>query len=166
MAAREMGEVHALRDLAGRLAVNPYAIIGALVGFIISIAAAAAIGYHFGGQSCRLADATAVTKQEAHNEAKAATDAQTINQEAQTYHAATTAAPDPTPALVCVRKYTAPRPLSETATARPRDDGPTDLPAPDRPGFDPGPKLAPIGREADARVTYLQNYIARVCLAP
>jgi len=43
---------------------------------------------------------------------------------------------------------------------------PTDLPAPDRPGFDPGPKLAPIGLEADARVTYLQTYIRDVCQAP
>lgn len=119
---------------------------------------------HRGAAACKAANALAVTAQEARNAAKAAVDAQTINQEAQTYHEATSAAPDPTPALVCVRKYAAPRPVSETATARPRNDGPTDLPAPDRPGFDPGPRLTPIGREADARVTYLQDYIARVCL--
>lgn len=143
--------------------MNPYAILGALVGLIVSIVIAAGVGYHFGGQSCRLADVTAVAKQEAHNEAQAAKDTKTINQEASTYHAAISAPTDPTPALVCVRKYAAPRPLSETATARPAHDGPTDLPASDRPGFDPGPTLTPIGREADARVTYLQAYITDLC---
>lgn len=118
---------------------------------------------HRGAAQCRAADAIAVASQEARNEAKAATDAKTLNQEASTYHEAVSAAPAPTPALVCVRKYAAPRPLSETATPRPRDDGPTDLSGPDRQGFDPGPKLTPIGREADARVTYLQDYISRVC---
>lgn len=119
---------------------------------------------HKGAEKCVAADAAAVQKQETHNEVKAALNAQTINQEAKTYAQAVAAAPDPTPALVCVRKYAAPRPLSETATARPRNDGPTDLPKADRQGFDPGPKLTPIGIEADARVTYLQDYIQRVCL--
>lgn len=119
---------------------------------------------HRGAAACKAADAIAVTAQEARNEAKAATDAKTLNQEAQTYHEAVSAAPDPSPALVCVRKYPAPRPVSETATARPRNDGPTDLPKADSPGFDPGPRLTPIGREADARVTYLEHYITDVCL--
>jgi len=118
---------------------------------------------HRGAQACLKADAAAAQKQETHNEVKAALDAQTINQEAKTYAQAVAVAPDPTPALVCVRKYQT-RPLSETATARPRNDGPTDLPKADSPGFDPGPRLTPIGREADARVAYLQNYIAQVCL--
>jgi hypothetical protein len=118
---------------------------------------------HRGAAQCRAADAAAVATQEAHNAAQAATDAKTLNHEASTYHEAVSAAPAPTPALVCVRKYTAPRPLSETATAKPRNDGPTDLPKADSGGFDPGPKLTPIGREADARVTYLQSYITDVC---
>jgi hypothetical protein len=121
---------------------------------------------HRGAAACVAADAAAVAKQEAHNAAQAASDTKVINQEASTYHEAVSAAPDPTPALVCVRKYSAPRPVSETATARPRNDGPTDLPTADRPGFDPGPKLAPIGQEADARVAYLQSYIRDVCQAP
>jgi hypothetical protein len=119
---------------------------------------------HRGAAACVQADTVAAAKQEGRNEAQAATDAKTLNQEAQTYHEAVSAAPDPSPALVCVRKYPAPRPVSATATARPRNDGPTDLPKADSPGFDPGPRLTPIGREADARVTYLEHYITDVCL--
>lgn len=144
--------------------MTPYAILIEVGAALLCVLIAAGVGYHFGGLSCRLADVTAVTRQEARNEAQAATDTKAINQEASTYHEAVSAPADITPALVCVRKYAAPRPVSETAAARPGNDGPTDLPAPDRPGFDPGPKLTPIGKEADARVVYLQGYIAKVCL--
>jgi hypothetical protein len=120
---------------------------------------------HRGAAACVAADASAITKQEAHNAAQAASDTKEINQEASTYHEALAAPADPTPALVCVRKYAAPRPVSETATAGPRADGPAQLPKANSGSFDPGPKLTPIGQEADARVAALQDYITRVCLA-
>lgn len=166
MAQGEVGAVQPrLIDLAGgfkmtgieRIAAEVVAALFLVWGTVLYLE-------HRGAASCVAADNAAVAKQEAHNEAQEATDAKAINQEAQTYHEALRATPDPTPALVCVRKYAAPRAVSETATARPGYDGPTDLPTPDRQGFDPGPRLTPIGLEADARVTYLQDYISRVCL--
>jgi hypothetical protein len=118
---------------------------------------------HRGAVACVNADKAAVASQETREAVKAATDAQTINQEASTHHEALTAAPDPTPALVCVRKYET-RPLSSPATPEPPSHAAPQLPKPDSAGFDPGPKLTPIGQAADAQVIELQDYIRRVCL--
>lgn len=121
---------------------------------------------HRGAAACRQADTIAAAKQEAHNAAQAADDTKSINLETKAYHDALAAAPDPTPALVCVRKYAAPAAVPQAAATRSVPDGPADLPKTDRGGFDPGPRLTPIGQEADARVTELQAYIRDVCLAP
>lgn len=146
--------------------MNPYAILIEVGAGLVCLVIAAGVGYHFGGLSCRLGDATAVTRQEAHNEAQAATDTKAINQEAIDHAKALSAVPDPTPALICVRQYSTPRPVSQTTAPRGISDAPAALPEPSSPGFDPGPELAKIGQAADAQVIELQDYITKVCLAP
>src|SRR5882672_4207562 len=109
---------------------------------------------HRGAQVCLKADATAVQAQETANAIKAATDAQTINQEAIDHAKALAAAPDPTPALVCVRKYATPRALSAPEVAQPVSHGAPDGAKADQSpvGDDPGPDLAKIGQAADAQI--------------
>lgn len=120
---------------------------------------------HRGAAECVAADRAAVAKQEGRNEARAASDTQEINQEAKAYHDAITAVPDPTPALVCVRKYAAPRTLSAAEAAQPVRNGAPDHPKTDQPpaGDDPGPDLAKIGQGADAQIVELQDYVRDVC---
>lgn len=121
---------------------------------------------HRGAAACVKADAVAVQAQETANAVKAAVDTQTINNEAQTYVQAIAAAPDPTPALVCVRRVTlatvpsaqSPQPVSHAGTDSPKADSPPV-------GDDPGPDLAKIGQAADAQITELQDYVRKVCLA-
>lgn len=119
---------------------------------------------HRGAAQCRAADAAAITKQEAHNEAQATLDTQIINQEAQAHAQALSADPLPTPALNCVR--IAPRALPQAPTAQPVRHDPADGGKADRPavGDDPGPDLGRIGKAADAQIVELQSYIHDVCL--
>lgn len=120
---------------------------------------------HRGAEKCINADKAAVATEVTHEAVKAATDAQTINQEAKDHAKATAAAPDPTPALVCVRRYAAPKTLSTAPAAEPLGHGPADSPKADSPavGDDPGPDLAKIGQAADAQIAELQDYIKKVC---
>lgn len=120
--------------------------------------------YHYGTLSSKLTAATAVEKQVAHDEAQEAKDTAIINQEALDHDKAIAAAPEPTPVLVCVRKY--PDPMQTTARAASRVARAPDLPKTDHRSFDPGPALAPLGRAADADIVRLQNYITHVCLVP
>lgn len=138
----------------------------------IGVALAAVLAFvlyerHAGAAACVAGNAIAISKQEAGNAAQAADDAKTINIETQAYAQAVAAPADPTPALVCVRKYAAPRTLPSTAAAAPGGDGPAALPGTDSGGasaaFDPGPRLAPIGKAANAQVALLQDYITKVC---
>lgn len=121
---------------------------------------------HRGAQGCLNENKAQVAQQETHNEVKAATDAQTINQEALDHAKAIAAAPDPTPALVCVRKYAAPRPLSTPTAPEPVRHDPADSRKADQPPAtdDPGPDLVKIGQGADAQIAELQDYIKKVCL--
>lgn len=118
---------------------------------------------HRGAQQCRAADATAVAAQEARNAVQAADDTKTINLEAKTYAQAVAAPDDPSPALVCVRKYPAPRPVSAATTPGPSHDGSADLSKAASGSFDPSPGVKTIGKEVDARVVYLEGYITDVC---
>lgn len=119
---------------------------------------------HRGAAACVAADRAAVAKQEGRNEAKAASDTQEINQEAKAYHDAITAVPDPTPALVCVRRITVAA-MPPARAAQPVRDGAPDHPKTDQPpaGDDPGPDLAKIGQAADAQIVELQDYVRDVC---
>lgn len=120
---------------------------------------------HRGAAACVKADVIAAAKQQGRNEAKAETDAQTINQEAIDHDKAIAAAPEPTPVLLCVRKYTT-SPLSSAAAPKPISDGATDSPTADSPatGDNPAPDLAKIGQLADAQIIELQSYVRNVCL--
>ena len=118
---------------------------------------------HRGAQACLKADAAAVQKQETHNEIKAATDAQTINQEAKDYHA-TLAAPDPIDAPhVSLCHYTASAlPSASAPGPRPHESAPSG--SADTPHPDVGPPLVKVGIDSDAQVRGLQDYINKVCL--
>lgn len=118
---------------------------------------------HRGAQACINENKAAVVKQEAHNEAKAKTDADTINQEAQTYHA-TLAAPDPIDAPhVSLCHYT-PSTVPSTPAPRslPHEVAPSGRADSSHP--DVGPPLVKAGIDSDAQVRGLQDYITRVCL--
>lgn len=124
---------------------------------------------HRGAAACKAADKTAVVAQEAHNEAKAVTDAQTINQEVLTHAQALSLPAIAVPALRCVRVDPATPTLPKTAAAEPRSDGASNVPAPTGPSaqsFDPGPVVGKIGQACDAQVVELQDWIRRVALAP
>lgn len=140
-----------------------------LIGVIVLILAIVGFAFYFehrGATECKQANVVAADRQETHEAVKAATDAKTINTEAQTYANTVAVAPDPTPALICVRRYTAPQALSATPAAQPLSHGAPDHPAADRPPVtdDPGPDLGKIGQAADAQITELQDYIRNVCL--
>jgi len=137
-----------------------------IVAFLMLIGGFALYERHRGAIACETADKVAVTKQEAHNEAQALADAKTITQEAQTHAEAISAPPMPTPAVICVRTYaspvlpaTAPGPLSHGTAALPAEDY-----RPLRPITDIAQPAAKIGQAADAQITELQDYIAKVCL--
>lgn len=125
---------------------------------------------HRGAAACLNADKAADTRQEGRNEAQGVQDSKTITQEAQTHADATSADPMPTPAVICVREYPAPRPLLPTTTPGSNGHGQAALPASDyRPvlnfagGVDIGKPAAKIGQACDAQVAEAQAYIVDVC---
>jgi hypothetical protein len=119
---------------------------------------------HRGAAKYEAADKAVAVKAEAHNAAIEATDTQAINSEAIAHDKAIADAPDPTPALVCVRKYALSRAVPGNPTTAPLRDAAPALPAASGPSFDPGPQLAKIGQAADAQVAELQSYVHDVCL--
>jgi len=126
---------------------------------------------HAGAANCVKADVAAVTVQEAHNAARAVTEAATINSEVITHAQALSVPTLPVPALHCVRVDTAPGAVPQAPAAPSRGDGPAQLPAATGPGaqsaaFDPGPQVVKIGQACDAQVRELQDYILRVALTP
>lgn len=120
---------------------------------------------HRGALGCRQADLIAQAQQEGRNAARAAIDTQVINREAIDHDQAISVAPDPTPALLCVRKYAAPRTLSQAATAPSLVATPADVRAADSGGFDPSERVKKVGQTANADMTRLQAYVREVCLA-
>lgn len=124
---------------------------------------------HRGAAQCRAADAIAVASQEARNAAKAASDTQVINQEAQTFHDTLSApAPIDSPHVsVCYYKAAA---VPQASPARPIPQPPDALrsadPVPPIPGPDIGPSLVRVGRIADALAAQRLDYISRVCNSP
>lgn len=137
-----------------------------VVGALLLIWGTVAYLEHRGAAACRQANVVAEAKQVGHEEAKAASDATTINIEAKTY-AQTLAAPDPvdsphvslchyTPSVPGAAGTAAAGPgAHETAGSRSADQGPPK---------DLGPPLVKVGIDSDAQVRGLQDYIAKVCL--
>jgi hypothetical protein len=145
--------------------VNPF--IGAAAATFLLILSFGA-GWHFGGESGKLADTRAVATQEAGVIKQSASDAAIINAEAQTYAAAqidAIAAP-----AVSVCHYTPTAAVLRATPAGPQPHGAPDLPAPGPPAAVPGPDigrpLVSIGHNADAQVAALQDYIQHVCRVP
>lgn len=121
---------------------------------------------HRGAAQCVAADSAAITKQEARNEAQAASDTKEINQEAKAYHDAT-AAPDPIDSPhVSLCYYRTAGAVPQAATARPLANAPAPSRSPDpvSPPSDVGPPLVKVGVDSDALARGLQDYITRVCL--
>jgi hypothetical protein len=149
--------------------MNPF--YGAALACLLLIGAFGA-GWHFGGQAPKLAAAKQELKQEAAEDTKRTTDQTTVAQEAKTYEAATDPlAPLPAPVVRLCYNSTTPA-VPSAHPAGPGAHGP--VPVPDAGGGDSHlptyvqwntRPLVQIGRNADAQVAGLQDYITRVCQA-
>lgn len=123
-----------------------------------------------GATQCVNAVKESNSKQDAHNAAVQASDAATVHQEGQDYAKARSA-----PVTDPVRVYlVAPRVPDVQEPAAPAAPGPGADAAPDNGGADHGgpvppqsfgPELQAIGKDADAQIRGLQDYINRVCRA-
>jgi hypothetical protein len=118
---------------------------------------------HRGAAKCIAADAAAVAKQEVHVAVKGELDAKTINDEARVFkNVLAEPAPIDVPHVrlchytpAALPRAAAPRPLPDAAPAgRSQDQGTPDL----------GPPLVKVGRDSDAQVIGLQDYVKNVCL--
>ena len=142
------------------------------------IAAAAVLlvlsGYWVRGLQCTEHVQAQVIVNQGRQLQRTTADSQIVSNEGENYAkavAAAIAAPDPAPAVVCVRRYTLP--VGPAAAARSGTDGTARLPAgADRPvqpaaagATDIGAPAALLGARANAQVAGLQDYILRVCLA-
>jgi hypothetical protein len=149
------------------MSITAYVIAG-----LAALIAAFFFGYHLGSLAIEVKDQKAVIEQQSHEQIQAHNDASAISKEAKDYaHAVSQAInePDPAPAVVCVRKYAAPRALSPAAAPGPVPDAGGGLPAAAggsvQPVTDIGKPAADIGATANAQVAGLKDYITRVCLA-
>jgi len=143
------------------------------VALLVAVLACFGAGYYLRGLQCKVGDETAVIKQVAQNQKTLSTDQTITSEESKTYANAVAqaiSAPDPAPAVVCVRQYAAPRPLSQAAaTPAAADAGdrlPTGAPGPLPGPTDIGGPATASGARANAQVAGLKDYITRVCLAP
>lgn len=127
-------------------------------------------GYHFGGLAPKLACVQAQVKTEALAQAKRTKDTATVAEEAKTYDAATDPVqPLPAPVVRVCRAPPAPAAVPNAAASGFRAHEATPLPAAaprdPLPGPDIGRPVVQAGRDADAQIAGLQDYIAKVCEA-
>lgn len=117
---------------------------------------------HRGAAACKAADVEAVTKQETINEAKESKAIIEITDEDKTYHEAVTAPVDAPVVRVC-RNQASPVLPTTTSPSGPNVQPPirTELIE----GPDIGKPILTEGRNADAQVKALQEYVTKVCLA-
>ncbi len=125
---------------------------------------------HAGAQACIQKDTIAEAKQETHNAVTTALAIQSIVIEKQTYADDKTVpvlVGNLTPAVVCVRNP-APATVLAAATPGPVRNGGSGLPEGDHgsvlPVEDISKPAIEIGRDANAQVKFLKNYIHDVCL--
>lgn len=149
--------------LATRLNVSPW-LIEILLAMLLLFGFALFERYE-GGKSCRTADAQASVQQEAHNAALQAQGTTTIFQEVHDYHEAI-AAPiaHPVQLRVCPRTHevlpaSTPGSGSDEASASGAADHGQAVPSESI-----GPELQAVGRDGDAQIAALQDYIRKVCL--
>ncbi len=119
-----------------------------------------------GAAKCIQADERAAATQEGHNATILAQGVTTVYQEASEYHEAVSAPIARPVHVVCEPSH--PSLMSQAATTRPVSDGTPALPGSDHsapvPDESLGPELQAVGRDADAQVRELQDYVRRVCL--
>jgi len=124
---------------------------------------------HRGAQKCLAADAKLDQQAQVHNAAVDAVNTEIIQQEARDYaEALSRPVLRPISVSLCDRSA-ASRPMRRAeAAGRAVDEG-AGLPRPDNPApvsdRTVGPELQAIGRDADAQIAGLQDYIRRVCPA-
>lgn len=120
---------------------------------------------HVGAEQCIQRDQKATATQETHNAAVLAQGVTTVYQEATDYNDAISA-PVARPVHVRVCESPAPSPVPDPAAAGPVSDGSPPLPGSDHAApvpSDIGPELQAVGRDADAQIVELQDYVRRVC---
>lgn len=135
------------------------------IAWLVTLVAAFLFGYHQGRLGIEVHDAREVIKQVAHNESAQKIEDSTIAIEAKAYDDLLL---EPVPAPV-VRLCTNARavPASRPAALAAHAEAPGR--EPDQPdliqGPDIGRPLVTAGRDADAQIAGLQDYITRVCLS-
>lgn len=140
-----------------------------LIAWLVSVVLTAVLAYHQGSLAPELAAEKNVANQEGAQLQKDTADVGITQKEAKDYEHAV-AVPDPIPlpdVRVCYYKP-APTVSSSHPTAPRVDAGPAvrTEPAQDpQPGPNIAPAIATEGREANAQVNGLQDYIKRVCRA-
>lgn len=120
---------------------------------------------HVGAQKCLQADAQATQAAQAHNAAVLAQGTTTVYQEASTYHEAI-AAPIARPVRLRVCQPPAASAVPGSTAAGSLSDGAAPLPGSGDSTpvqRDIGPQLQAVGRDADAQIAELQDYVRRVC---
>lgn len=149
--------------LATRLKVSPLLIEILLAALLIF--GFALFERYEGGKSCRTADVRASVQQQAHNAQLQAQGTTTIFQEVHDYHEAI-AAPITRPVALRV----CPHPDSVLPAPATGQDRHAEPPVSEPSHHDPmpaepyGPELQEVGRDADAQIAELQDYIRKVCL--
>lgn len=119
-----------------------------------------------GAVGCELANTKVATQQIAHNTVIEGQDKAIVKTEGE-IHAQAVAAPVARPVTLRVCPPTPRRAVSEAPTPGPVSDGASPLPGPSNgapvQGESIGPELQAVGRDADAQIVELQDYITRVC---
>jgi hypothetical protein len=128
-------------------------------------------GFYVGRLGIQVRDDKQVIANQAQEQKRTTTNSSIISGEGKTYAnavAAAVAAPDPAPAVVCVRRYTLQASPAPAARVEPHESG--GLPGGDYRPVQPVTNISRpavvIGARATAKVAALQDYITRVCLAP
>jgi hypothetical protein len=142
-------------------------------GILVAALALFGGGFYVGRLGIEVHDDKQVIVNQAQEQKRATTNSAIISEEGKTYAnavAAAVAAPDPAPAVVCVRRYANPVQAGAAAAPRVEPDGGGGLPGGDyqpvHPITDIGGPASAIGARANAQVAGLHDYITRVCLAP
>jgi len=149
--------------LATRLKVPPWVIEAVLA--ILLIIGFALYERHQGARSCEVNDKAAVAKDEQKAASDYAKGVTTVFQEAATYDAAIRAPVD-RPIRFSVCQPSRRGPATQDPAPSPGTDAATPVrteSAPDSVQRDVGPELLTVGRDADAQIAGLQDYISRVC---
>lgn len=112
---------------------------------------------HVGAQRIELADQRAVAAETARNKAIETAAVSEVNVSVQKYQAAVAAPTLPAPRIVCHAANSGPVP-GHAGSPGAGDDR-TNVPESTGPSFDPAEHVLAAGKQADAQVTLLQDYV-------